>query len=67
MTDENRHADHRKAKRQREQKEKEVQTGYIASGSMRLRDFTKDSLSRTGDQIRKSTQRKTESAMKEFH
>ncbi len=60
------HADHRMAKRQREQKEKELQMGYIAPDSMRLRDFTKDSLARTGDQIRESTQRETKSAMKDF-
>jgi len=40
--------------------------GYIAPDSMRLRDFTKDSLVRTGDQIRESTQRETKSAMKDF-
>ena len=33
---------------------------------MRLRDFLKDSLARTGDQIRESTQRETKSAMKDF-
>ena len=33
---------------------------------MRLRDFTKDSLARTGDQIRESTRCETESAMRDF-
>ncbi len=60
------HANRRKAERQRDQKEKELQMGYIAPGSMRLRDFTKDSLARTGDQIRESTQRETRSAMNDF-
>ena len=53
------HANRRKAERQRDQKEKELQMGYIAPDSMRLRNFTKDSLVRTGDQIRESTQRET--------
>ena len=60
------HANRRKAERQRDQKEKELQMGYIAPDSMKLRDFTKDSLARTGDQIRESTQRETKSAMKDF-
>ena len=34
--------------------------------SMRLRDFLKDSLIRTGDQIRESTRRETRSAMEDF-
>jgi integrase len=33
---------------------------------MRLRDFTKDSLARTGDQIRESTRRIAEAAMNDF-
>ena len=40
--------------------------GYIEPGSIRLMDFMKDSLARTGDQIRESTQRETKSAMNDF-
>jgi len=40
--------------------------GHVEPGSMRLRDFTKDSLARTGDQIRESTRCETESAMRDF-
>jgi len=46
--------------------EKELRMGYVASGSMRLRDFTKNSLARTGDQIRESTRCENKSAMKDF-
>jgi len=60
------HANRRKAEKQRDQKEKELRMGYIAPCSMKLRDFTKDSLTRTGDQIRESTQRETRSAMNDF-
>jgi len=60
------HTNQRKAERQRAQKEKELRMGYVEPGSMRLRDFTKDSLARTGDQIRESTRCETESAMKDF-
>ena len=60
------HADRRKAEKQRAQKEKELRMGYVEPMSMRLRDFTKDSLTRTGDQIRESTRRETEAAMKNF-
>jgi integrase len=60
------HTDQRKAERQRAQKEKELRMGYVEPGAMRLRDFTKDSLARTGDQIRESTRRIAETAMKDF-
>lgn len=40
--------------------------GYVEPVSMRHRDFTKDSLTRTGDQIRESIRRKTEAAMNDF-
>jgi integrase len=40
--------------------------GYVEPGSMRLRDFTKDSLARTGVPIRESTSCETESAMRDF-
>ena len=57
------HGDMRKAKRQRAQKEKELRMGYVALGSMRLRDFVKDSFVRTGDQIRESTRKDYGSSM----
>jgi integrase len=60
------HADQRKAEKQRAQKEKELRMGYVEPGSMRLTDFTKDSLARTGDQIRESTRQITEAAMSDF-
>lgn len=60
------HADYRKAKRQRDQKEKELQIGYVEPDSMRLKDFVKDSLIRTGDQIRESTRIDYEKAMEDF-
>ena len=60
------HTNQRKTERQRAQKEKELRMGYVAPGSMKLKDFTKDSLARTGDQIRESTRRETKAAMKDF-
>ena len=60
------HGDQRKAERQRAQKEKELRMGYIEPDSMRLRDFIEDSLARTGDQIRESTQVVVKVAMNDF-
>ena len=60
------HADQRKAEKQRAQKEKEIRMGYVEPGSVRLRDFMKDSLLKTGDQIRQSTHRIAETAMNDF-
>ncbi|MHC4789905.1 MAG: phage integrase SAM-like domain-containing protein [Planctomycetota bacterium] len=60
------HADRRKVEKQRVQKEKELRIGYIEPGSMRLRDFMKDSLARIGDQIRESTRVVTKVAMNDF-
>ena len=60
------HGDQRKAERQRAQKEKELRMGYIEPDSMRLRDFIEDSLARTGDQIRESTQVVVKVAMSDF-
>jgi integrase len=51
---------------QRAQKEKELKMGYIEPGSMRLGEFMKDSLARTGDQIRESTRKEYASAMNDF-
>ncbi len=39
---------------------------YVEPGSLKLRDFMEDSLARTGDQIRESTRRIGEAAMKDF-
>ena len=60
------HADHRKAKRQRDQKERELGMGLVTPHSMRLRDFIEDSLMRTGDQIRESTRREYQTSMDHF-
>ena len=61
-----RHANLRKAKRQVAQKERELRMGVIVPTSMRLSDFTRDSLKRTGNQIRESTRIEYESAMRDF-
>lgn len=60
------HADRRKAEKQQAQREKELRMGYCEPESMVLMDFMKDSLERTGDQIRESTRDEYESAMKDF-
>ncbi len=60
------HSNRRKAEMQRAQKEKELKIGYIEPGSMRLGEFMKDSLARTGDQIRESTRKEYASAMNDF-
>ena len=60
------HSNKRKAEKQRAKKEKELRMGYVEPGSMRLSDFVKDSLARTGDQIRESTREEYESAMNDF-
>jgi len=60
------HADRRKAERKRAQFERELRTGVVQPGSMRLGEFLEDSLVRTGDQIRESTQVEYRSAMEDF-
>lgn len=60
------HTDIRKAELQRAKKEKELRMGYVEPSSMKLSDFLKDSLARTGDQIRQSTRRIAETAMNNF-
>jgi len=42
------HADRRKAEFQRAQKERELRMGLVEPESMKLSDFTADSLTRTG-------------------
>jgi integrase len=61
-----RHADARKAEKQRLAKEKELRMGYCPSGTMRLREFVTDSLERTGSNIRPSTREEYQSAMDDF-
>lgn len=60
------HADYRKAERQRAQFERELRMGIAESGPMRLRQFSENSLTRTGDQIRESTHREYESSIEDF-
>ncbi|GAG26622.1 unnamed protein product, partial [marine sediment metagenome] len=60
------HADRRKAERQRAQFERKLIMGIVEPGSVKLRDFVEDSLTRTGDQIRESTRREYRSAMEDF-
>jgi len=60
------HADKRKAESQRIQTERELRMGILGPASMKLSDFLEDSLARTGDQIRGSTQYDYQSAMKLF-
>ena len=60
------HSDRRKAEKRRSQKERELRAGYVAPASMQLSDFLEDSLAKTGDQIRESTQNGYRATMKEF-
>lgn len=60
------HSNRKKAEKQLAQKEKELQMDYFEPTSMRLRNFMKDSLKRTGDQIRESTRIDYMEAMKDF-
>ncbi|UCC98975.1 MAG: site-specific integrase [Phycisphaerales bacterium] len=60
------HADKRKAEKQRAQRERELRMGIVVPGSMKLSDFLEDSLNRTGQQTRDSTQYEQRSAMKQF-
>ena len=60
------HTDKRKAERQRAQFERELRIGIIEPGSMKLSEFSEDSLIRTGNQIRENTRRECTSAMKHF-
>ena len=60
------HSDKRRAEKQRTEKERELRMGYVAPASMRLSDFVEDSLVKTGDQIRESTQNGYRATMNEF-
>jgi len=60
------HCDRRKAERQRAQLEREIKVGAVEPESMSLRRFASDNLSRTGKQIRESTNKEYSSAMEDF-
>jgi integrase len=60
------HADERKAKKQKADKELKLRMGLLGPRAMKLSDFLEDSLARTGDQTRHSTQYENRSAMKQF-
>lgn len=60
------HADRKKAERQRTQKDRELRMGVLAPESMKLSDFLDDSLTRTGKQIRESTQTLRREAVEHF-
>lgn len=60
------HADWRKAQRQRDQKERELRVGFVKPESMRLSEFVADSLERTRGQVRESTLREANGAMNDF-
>lgn len=60
------HTDKRKAERQQATFERHLRIGQVEPGSLKLKDFAKDSLQRTGQQIRESTQHEYHAAMKDF-
>jgi len=60
------HGDKRKAEKQRAKKEKELRMGYCDPESLKLKEFMKDSLVRTGDQVRESTREEYERAFTDF-
>jgi len=60
------HTDSRKAERQRDKLQRKLRMGRVVAGSLKLKDFLKDSLERTGNQIRESTRDEYESAMRDF-
>ena len=60
------HTDKRKAERQRAKFEQNLRMGTVEPNSLTLKDFVKDSLARTGNQIRESTSKEYNAAMKDF-
>jgi integrase len=60
------HADVRKAKRQRDQKERELRMGFVEPESMRLSEFLEDSIARTRGQVRDSTIREVDITVRDF-
>jgi integrase len=60
------HTDRQKARRQQAQKGRELRMGIVEPQSLRLSDFVRDSLAKTGDQIRESTREEYASTMGDF-
>ena len=60
------HCDRRKAERQRCETERELISGVLGPPMLRLSQFFKDSIIRTGSQIRESTACERKIAMKQF-
>jgi len=60
------HADRRKALRQRDQKERELRNSVVVPESMRLSEFLKQNLERTRGQVRENTLREHGFAMEHF-
>ncbi len=60
------HTDRRKAKRQQAEKERELRMGIVEPQTVKLSDFVKDSLAKTGDQIRESTREEYWRTMRDF-
>ncbi|RKY04110.1 MAG: hypothetical protein DRP56_10465, partial [Planctomycetota bacterium] len=60
------HSNKRRAEKQRAEKEYELKKGFISPESMKLSQFMEDSLTKTGNQIRKSSKVEYEAAMKHF-
>jgi len=60
------HADSRKAERQRAQKERELRMGVVKPGSMKLSEFLNDCMTRTQGQVREGTLTEYDSAMRHF-
>ncbi len=60
------HSNKRRAEKERAEKEHELRNDIVSPESMKLSNFTEDSLQRTGTQIRESTKSEYKSAMNDF-
>lgn len=60
------HADGRKAEKQRLAKEKELRMGFCPPGAMRLSEFCKNCLDRSGDNLRESSKVEYRTGMKQL-
>lgn len=60
------HSNKRRAERQRAEKEYDLNKGFVSPESMKLSKFMEDSLTKTGNQIRKSSRVEYQAAMKHF-
>ncbi len=60
------HTDRQEARRQQAQKERELRLGIPEPPSLKLSDFMRESLTRTGDQIRESTREEYSRTMMDF-